>query len=81
MFGDEGKPEMCSFHSGEFGSHGLTDLDPEDEKAMQAEIKEKFKPLLSWLKIQTGDVVRDGSQLVYLSLPYISDLLRSSRYL
>jgi hypothetical protein len=59
----------------------LTDLDPEDEKALQAEIKEKFKPLLSWCKIQAEGVVRDGSQLIDLSFPYISDLLSSSRYL
>jgi len=40
----------------EFGDE---DLDPEEEKARQAEAKEKFKPLLSWLKEQAQDIVRD----------------------
>jgi hypothetical protein len=39
----------------------LTDLDAEEEKEMQAEIKEKFKPLLSWWKVQAAGIVRDGS--------------------
>jgi len=39
----------------------LAGLDPEEEQTKQAEIKEKFKPLLSWLKIQVQDIVRDGS--------------------
>jgi hypothetical protein len=56
----------------------LTDLDAEEEKAMQAEIKEKFTPLLSWLKIQALDVVRDGSHRVGLSFSCISDLLCQS---
>lgn len=43
------------------------DLDPEEEKARQAEAKEKFKPLLSWLKEQAQDIVRDGSCCVNLS--------------
>ncbi|KAH9045350.1 Hsp90 protein-domain-containing protein [Lactarius pseudohatsudake] len=38
---------------------GDEDLDLEEEKARQAEAKEKFKPLLSWLKEQAQDVVRD----------------------
>jgi len=38
---------------------GDEDLDPEEEKAVKAEMKEKFKPLLSWLKAQTQDIVRD----------------------
>lgn len=36
------------------------DLDPEEEKARQAEDKEKFKPLLEWLREQVHHVVRDG---------------------
>src|ERR1019366_3048182 len=48
--------------AGNFVHMVLTDLDPEEEKAMQAEIKEKFRPLSSWLKIQALDVVRDGSR-------------------
>ena len=43
------------------------DLDPEEEKARQAEAKEKFKPLLSWLKEQAQDIVRDGSRRVDVS--------------
>ncbi|KAH9977725.1 Hsp90 protein-domain-containing protein [Lactifluus volemus] len=38
---------------------GDEDLDPEEEKARQAEIKEKYKPLLVWLKKQVENVVRD----------------------
>jgi hypothetical protein len=38
----------------------LADLDAEEEKKTQAEIKEKFKPLLSWLKTQVEGTVRDG---------------------
>jgi len=34
-------------------------LDPKDEQTKQAETKEKFKPLLNWLKIHVQDVVRD----------------------
>jgi hypothetical protein len=45
----------------------FSDLDPEEEKARQAEIKEKYKPLLVWLKKQVENVVRDGSSNVDLS--------------
>ncbi|KAI9513344.1 Hsp90 protein-domain-containing protein [Russula earlei] len=38
---------------------GDEDLDPEKEKTELEETKEKFKPLLSWLKIQAEGVVRD----------------------
>ncbi|KAH9965878.1 Hsp90 protein-domain-containing protein [Russula dissimulans] len=34
-------------------------LDPEEEQSKQAEIKEKFQPLLSWLKNQAEGIVRD----------------------
>lgn len=37
-----------------------TDLDPKEEKAKQKELTEQFKPLLTWLKEQAQDVVRDG---------------------
>jgi hypothetical protein len=40
------------------------DLDPEEEKARQAEDKEKFKPLLQWLREQVHNIVRDGSHRV-----------------
>lgn len=38
---------------------GDEDLDLEEEKARQVEAKEKFEPLLSWLKEQAKDIVRD----------------------
>jgi len=38
---------------------GDEDLDAEEEKARQTEIKEKFKPLLSWWKVQAEGLVRD----------------------
>lgn len=43
------------------------DLNPEEEKAKLAEAKEKFKPLMSWLKEQVQHIVRDGSCRVDLS--------------
>ena len=43
------------------------ELDPEEEKARQAEDKERFMPLLNWLKEQAQDIVRNGSRLVDLS--------------
>jgi hypothetical protein len=46
---------------------GSSDLDPEEEKARLAEIKKKFMPLLTWLKKQAGDVVRDGLRHVDVS--------------
>ena len=36
-------------------------------------MKEKFKPLLSWFKTQTQDIVRDGSYRVVFSFFYTSD--------
>lgn len=36
------------------------DQDPEEEKAEQKELTEKFKPLLEYLKKQADKVVRDG---------------------
>lgn len=44
------------------------DLNPEEEKARQAEDKERFEPLLTWLKEQAVHIVRDGSRRVYLFL-------------
>jgi len=38
---------------------GDEDLNPEEEKARQAEDKEKFEPLLTWLKEQAVHIVRD----------------------
>ena len=49
-------------------SHICIDLDPEEEKEKLKETKEKFKPLIMWLKGQASDVVRDGKQ------PYSMDL-------
>jgi heat shock protein beta len=36
------------------------DLNPEEEKDQTKALEEKFQPLLDWLKIQIGNVVRDG---------------------
>ncbi|TFY72957.1 hypothetical protein EVG20_g20 [Dentipellis fragilis] len=38
---------------------GDEDLDPEDEKERKADLKEKFAPLLTWIKDQAGETVRD----------------------
>ena len=64
-----------AFTAGNFAHMVLTDLDAEEEKATRAETKEKFKPLLNWLRIQAEDVVRDGSHCVSLSFSCISDLI------
>ena len=61
-FGDEGK----SFNIFTFMSHESdwdVDMSPEEEKRQQQELKEKFQPLLTWLKDQAGDVVRSGTLL------------------
>jgi len=50
------------------------DLDPEEEKAIKTEMKEKFKPLLNWFKAQTQDIVRDGSYCVVFSFFRTSDI-------
>jgi hypothetical protein len=57
-----------------------TDLDPEEEKALKAETKKKFKPLLSWLKNQAPDIVRDGSHCIVISFPSFSDFPCNSCY-
>ncbi len=67
LFGDEGEPEKRTFHCKEFTHMVLVDLGAEEEKETQAEIKEKFKPLLGWLKTQAGGIVRDSSYRVDLS--------------
>ena len=59
MFGDEGE-SGTGFLLHAFNHIPRVDLDPEEEKDRQAEDKEKFRPLLSWLKEQAQDVVRDG---------------------
>ena len=65
-FGDEG--EIGFFFRFYSLSHICIDLDPEEEKERLKETKEKFKPLIMWLKGQASDVVRDGKQ------PYSMDL-------
>lgn len=40
---------------------GDEELDPEEEKAQQKALTEKFKPLLDWLKSEAKDAVRDGT--------------------
>lgn len=41
----------------------LPDEEEEDAKEAQKKLKEKFKPLIEWLKEETKDVVRDGESL------------------
>lgn len=36
------------------------DESPEEEKAELESLTEKFKPLLTWLKKEAGELVRDG---------------------
>lgn len=50
----------------------LLDKDAEDEKEYKKEMAEKFKPLLTWIKEQAGDVVRDGELLSELSMLTVS---------
>lgn len=38
----------------------ISDSDSLEEKEAQEEAKERFKPLIDWLKGQTNGVVRDG---------------------
>ncbi|KAF9534344.1 Hsp90 protein-domain-containing protein [Crepidotus variabilis] len=38
---------------------GDEDLSPEEEKAQDKELEEKFKPLTEWLKTEAGDAVRN----------------------
>ena len=35
-------------------------MSPEEEKEEQKKLTEEYQPLLTWLKEQAGDVVRDG---------------------
>ena len=37
-------------------------MSPEEEKEEQKRLTEEYQPLLTWLKEQAGDVVRDGKQ-------------------
>lgn len=50
----------CTYESLRLSLAHPLDLDPEEEKAQQKMLAEKFKPLLTWLKEQVGEVVRDG---------------------
>ena len=34
--------------------------DPEEEKALQKQLTEEYKPLLEWIKKEAKDVVQDG---------------------
>ena len=52
----------------------FTDLSPEEEKQQQQELIEKFKPLLTWLKDQAGDVVRSGTNNLVNSCRICSNL-------
>lgn len=37
-----------------------TEMSPEEEKEEQKKLTEQYQPLLTWLKEQAGDIVRDG---------------------
>jgi heat shock protein 90kDa beta len=78
QFGDEGEWKMqCMKMAHIF----CADLDPEDEKALKAETKKKFKPLLTWLKSQAPGIVRDGSHRIVPSFSSFSDFSCNSCYL
>ena len=70
-FGDEGITmcflrKNCSLNF--LFSFFFQDLDPEEEKEQLNDIKERFKPLIMWLKGQASEVVRDGkSSFIYVS--------------
>lgn len=34
--------------------------DPEEEKALQKQLTEEYKPLLEWIKKEAKDVIQDG---------------------
>jgi heat shock protein beta len=54
-------------------AYEFVDMSPEEEKRQQQELKEKFQPLLAWLKDQIGDVVRSG-MFVRISHSELADL-------
>ena len=58
-FGDEGIT-MCFLRKNCSLNFLFQDLDPEEEKEQLNDIKERFKPLIMWLKGQASEVVRDG---------------------
>ena len=39
----------------------MTDLDKEEDRAMQAQMKEDFAPLASWIKQAFGNIISDGA--------------------
>lgn len=41
------------------------DESPEEEKAELESFTEKFKPLLTWLKKEAGEIVRDGKGPIF----------------
>ncbi|KLO10241.1 heat shock protein Hsp90 [Schizopora paradoxa] len=56
---------------------GDEDKDAEDEKEYKKETAEKFKPLLTWMKEQAGDVVRDvviSNRLVTSPVAIVADM-------
>jgi hypothetical protein len=80
QFGDEGEPYWQRFVLvAKLISIIWADLDPEEEKAIKTETKEKFMPLLSWLKTQAQDVVRDGSYRIVPPFSSISNFSCNSR--
>ncbi|KZT72468.1 HSP90-domain-containing protein [Daedalea quercina L-15889] len=57
---------------------GDEELSPEEEKAEQNKLTEEYEPLLTWLKQQAGDVVRDvviSNRLVTSSCAIVADMM------
>jgi heat shock protein beta len=46
-----------------------SDYDAVDSKDKQEELKERFNSLITYLKAETSDVVRDGQDMSVFSLP------------
>jgi hypothetical protein len=40
----------------------MTDLDKDEDQAMQAQMKEDFAPLAAWIKKAFGSIISDGAQ-------------------
>jgi len=57
---------------------GDEEMSPEEEKEEQKKLTEEYKPLLTWLKLQAGDVVRDvviSNRLVASSCAIVADMM------
>ena len=58
----------------------LSELDPEEEKEQQKELSERFKPLITWLKGQAHNIVRDGRSAFFIGISRISAYEVCSRH-